>query len=229
MDKFKAGFDLTFSTAHHLFTALSVLSDVARERYNSPSATQQRQEFKAAGAELAAAFKDWKKFVEVLSSVADKFKFGPSELGVISRVNQTLLDSMERLGGGSGKLVLLIFIAVWKTTYIVLRSAISLLVAVARGLSALGRQMSKMISDYLHTQIQELTRRGDDQQQASGFFGSSVNAPPSIRKTVLYLLSGALLVGAPVAVLAKYVFPAFFAVLQWMWTVGTYPLVKSSL
>jgi hypothetical protein len=64
---------------------------------------------------------------------------------------------MERRGGGSGKLVLLIFIAVWKTTYVVFRSTIQLLVAAIKGVSVLGRHVSKMISDYLHTQIQNYT------------------------------------------------------------------------
>jgi hypothetical protein len=87
---------------------------VARERYNSPTATNQRREMKEAAVELTSALSDWSKFVETLSSVADKFKFADSEMTVISRVNQSLLDSLERLGGGSGRLVLLIFIAVWK-------------------------------------------------------------------------------------------------------------------
>lgn len=110
----------------------------------------------AAAAELATAFKDWEKFVEVLSTVADKFKFGPSEMGVISSVNQLLLDSIERVFGGTGKVILLIFIAIWKATYVTLRSIITLLVVVIRAVSVLGRDMSNVVSDYLHVQIQSL-------------------------------------------------------------------------
>lgn len=76
--------------------------------------------------------------------------------------------------------------------------------------------MSKMVSDYLHTQIQALT---SSESSSRSFFGTSVSAPPSIRKTVLYLLSGALLIGAPVLILTKYVVPSLVAVLYWMWSV----------
>ncbi len=107
-----------------LFTALGILMEVQKTRFNSPSAVEHRDELRRAGSELAEALKDWKKFVEVLSSVGDKLNFAPSELGVISRVNRLLLDSVERLGGQGGRLVLLIFIALWKATYVVLRSAI---------------------------------------------------------------------------------------------------------
>ncbi len=107
-----------------LFTALGILMEVQKTRFNSPSAVEHRNELRKAGSELGEALKDWKKFVEVLSSVGDKLNFAPSELGVISRVNRLLLDSVERLGGQGGRLVLLIFIALWKATYVVLRSAI---------------------------------------------------------------------------------------------------------
>lgn len=67
--------------------------EVAKEKFNSPSSKSQRKEMKDAAVELAGALKDWERFVEVMSS---RMKFGPSEVGVISRVNQLLLDSMER-------------------------------------------------------------------------------------------------------------------------------------
>lgn len=56
-------------------------------------------------------------------------------------------------------------------------------------------------------------------------------APPSIRKTVLYFLTGALLVGAPVLILTKYVYPAIAAVLYWLWSgfSGRVPIVLSKL
>ena len=185
-------------------------------RYNAPSAQAQRVEMRKAGKELTSALSDWKKFIEVLANVADKFKFGASELGVISRVNQMLLDSVERLGGGSGKLVLLIFIAVWKTTYVVLRTAIQLLVAAIGALATLGGQVSEMLADYLHARISGFGPK----QQGGGFWGSK-DAPPSIRKTVLYLLSGALLVGIPIAILTRFIMPAFVAVLAWMYRAAT--------
>lgn len=144
------------------------------------------------------------QFVAALSSLADTFKFADSEMTVISRVNQSLVDSLERLGGGSGKLVLLIFIAVWKATYVTLRGAIQLLVAVVRAASAASRHVARMVSEYLRSEIARLT-------------SLSGGSAPSIRKTLLYFLSGALLVGAPIVVLTKYVWPAFFAVLMWMW------------
>jgi hypothetical protein len=78
----------------------------------------------------------------------------------------------------------------------------------------LGRQLSRMVSDYLHTQIQSLA---SSDSGSRSFFGASVNAPPSVRKTILYLLSGALLVGAPVLILTKYVVPSMMALLYWMW------------
>lgn len=125
--------------------------------------------------------KDWRKFVEVLSSVGDKLNFAPSELGMISRVNRLLLDSVERLSGQGGRLVLLIFIAIWKATYVVLRSVIQLLVAALRAVMTISKQIGKMVADYLHSQIQALTATSE----TSSFFGTAVNAPPSIRKVKL--------------------------------------------
>merc|ERR1711916_101171 len=215
-DKVLGAFALSRDFSKRLFTALGILLEVQRVRYNSPTAKVQREELKLAGKELGAALSDWRKFVEVLSTVADKFKFGPSELSVISRVNQMLLDSMERLGGGSGKLVLLIFIAVWKTTYVVLRTAIQLLVAAIRALSGMGQEATQLLTDYLHAQISGFGQ----QQRTGGFFGSR-NAPPSIRKAVLYLLSGALLVGIPVAILLRFILPAIMAVLMWFYNTAT--------
>ncbi len=143
---------------------------------------------------------------------------------MISRVNRLLLDSVERLGGG--RFVLLIFIALWKATYVVLRSIIQLLVVAIRGLTVLGRQVAKMIADYLHSQIQAMTATSE----TKSFFGTTVNAPPSIRKTVLYLLSGALLVGLPVLVLTKYILPAALFLLKWMWSVvNVIPIMKAKL
>jgi hypothetical protein len=123
-DKVNAALALGGQLGARLFTALGILMEVQKTRFNSPSAMEHRDELRRAGSELAEALKDWKKFVEVLSSVGDKLNFAPSELGVISRVNRLLLDSVERLGGQGGRLVLLVFIALWKATYVVLRSAI---------------------------------------------------------------------------------------------------------
>lgn len=199
-----------------LFTALGILLEAQRVRYQSPSSVAQRNELRAAGKELAAALTDWRTFVDALGRVVDSVKFQESELSVISRVNQLLLDSVERLGGGSGKVLLLVFIAVWKTTYVVLRTAIQLLVSALRAVSSLGLDLSQVVSDYLHAKISGF----GSSAQSSGFFGSK-DAPPSIRKTVLYLLSGALLVGIPIAILTHYVLPAFMTVLTWMWRSAT--------
>lgn len=104
-----AAMELMGSTMHHMLTALEILlqvrwksqtkaerrvvsflfvgsaqrregEKVARERYNSPSVKQQRNEMKAATLELMSALSDWSKFVEALSKVADKFKFADSEV-----------------------------------------------------------------------------------------------------------------------------------------------------
>jgi hypothetical protein len=195
------------STAHHLFTALDVLLEVARERYRSPTMTQQRREMRVAALELTAALSDWNKFVEALSSIGDRFKFAPSEQTVISRVNQSLLDSLERLSGGSGKLVLLVFIAVWKATYVTLRGAIQLMVAIVRGASSTSRHFSHVLTSYVRSEIARLS-------------SLSAGTAPSIRKTFLYFLSGALLVGAPIIVMTHYLFPAFWSVLVWFWGVA---------
>jgi hypothetical protein len=57
-----------------LFTATNILFEAQRVRYNSPSARSQRKQLRLAGEELGEAFSDWTKFIEVLSSIADKFK-----------------------------------------------------------------------------------------------------------------------------------------------------------
>lgn len=59
---------------------------------------EHRAELRRAGSELVEALQDWRKFVEVLSSVGDKLNFAPSELGMISRVNRLLLDSVVKKG-----------------------------------------------------------------------------------------------------------------------------------
>lgn len=199
--------ELMASTAHHLFTALDVLLEVGRTRYRSPTAQQQRSDMRAALKELTSALSDWNAFVVALSSLADHFKFAPSEMTLISRVNQSLLDSMERLGGGSGRFVLLVFLAVWKAAYVTLRGCIRLLVAVARGASSASRHVTQMVSSYLRSEIARFT-------------SLSAGTAPSVRKTFLYFLTGALLVGAPIVVLTKYVLPAFMAVLAWFWSAG---------
>jgi hypothetical protein len=67
---------MSFSSkmTRRLFTATNILFEAQRVRYNSPSARSQRKELRLAGEELGEAFSDWTKFIEVLSSIADKFK-----------------------------------------------------------------------------------------------------------------------------------------------------------
>lgn len=74
------------STMHHMFTALEILLEVARERYRSPTVKQQREDMKAAAKELTWAISDWSKFVEALSNVADRFKFADTEVELCSAV-----------------------------------------------------------------------------------------------------------------------------------------------
>lgn len=48
-------------TASHLFAALDVLLEAARQHYRSPSVAQQRAEFGHAAREVSLALSDWTK------------------------------------------------------------------------------------------------------------------------------------------------------------------------
>ena len=65
------------SVGSRMFTALSILMEVQTIKFKSPTAVEHRAELKRAGKELVEALQDWRKFVEVLSTIGDKLNFAP--------------------------------------------------------------------------------------------------------------------------------------------------------